>query len=1420
VVTASVGTGAGTLGLNQSAAGAVSPTLAGTFTGEVYTTPSTVTAITCATACAQTAITTTVSWSVTFSRSVTGVSASAFSLVASGLTGSAITTVTGSGTSWVVTASVGTGAGTLGLNQSAAGSVSPALAGTFTGEVYTTPSTVTAITCATACTQTAITSTVSWNVTFNRSVTGVDASAFSLVASGLTGSAITTVTGSGTGWVVTASVGTGAGTLGLNQSAAGAVSPTLAGAFTGEVYTTPGTVVTAIACATACTQTAVTTTVSWNITFNRSVTSVTSAAFGLVASGLTGSAITTVTGSGTSWVVTANVGAGAGTLGLNQTGAGTVSPTLSGTFSGQVYTTPPTVVTAITCASTCTQATTASSVSWNVTFNRSVTGVSSSAFALASSGLTGAFLATVTGSGTAWTVTANLGVGSGTLGLNQTGAGAVSPTLTGTFTGQVYTLLTASSLAIYKFDETSWNGAVAQVLDSSGNGNHAQAINGATTAITNPAPAIPESPGTCRYGVMTSSSVTNGNVKTPLPNLTTDFTAAAWIYSTNAATAGQRILTDDAAGTTGYGFSLGDGASGKLRFFSRGVVPVILDSTYSISSNTWYFVAAVADITNRTRTIYVFSSAGALLASTSIAHTGTWGTDAGAVQIGTSQSGYYFKGYIDEAQVYPRALSQSALTALATQTHVCPTAVGPDHFQLSHGGTGITCTATAVTLAAHSNDHSVFSTYTGTVTLGSSVGRGDWTLVTGSGTLSNGAANDGAATYGFTASDNGSVTLGFQDTTAETLSLTAADGSVTEASGNAVAATDDPSITFSTSGFEFQANSVVNAIGTQIAGKSSATAPGAQTLQIRAIKTSDSSTACVAALQGSKTVQFGYECVSPATCSASTLSVNGGSSTAIAANAAGSVSAYTNASMTFDNAGKASFSINWNDAGSTRLYARYALPVAGGAASGSYMAGSSNTFVSRPFAYALSITGNPAASSASGTKFITAGTTFNASARAVAWSSAADANNDGIADGMESSDTSATNNASLAGNATTPNFAPATSLTLTSNLILPAGGAHPGITGSASAVFSNGVAAISGMRYDEVGIIEISAAQGGSYLGLSTTETAKIRGSSGYVGRFYPKRFSVAANAPLFTNRCSAGAFTYQDQPFYFTTAPVLGVTALSAQGGTTSNYTTTDFFKLSSTLSGRSYVSAASGAHPLTVVNASVATLAGSTGGTGTATLSLVSGSSGDAFTYTRDAPEAPFAASVTANYTAADLTDSDGVCLDAANDGSCDTYSITPISGANLRYGRLVTDNSMGSELGPLGLPLYTQYYNGSGFMLNTADACSTLSTAALDFGAGTPAGLPAAGVMSVGIGGGTSTGTFSATTASGGRFGLSLSAPGAGNTGEISWQVNLGTAAAPWLQYDWDGNGTRTDDPSARATFGTFQGPKRIVFKREVW
>jgi hypothetical protein len=87
----------------------------------------------------------TVSWTVTFSQSVTGVSASNFSLAQTGVTGAGSIGVTGSGSVYTVTASTGTGDGTLGLSLSNTAGI-PGLAGTLTGQTYTIDKTAPVVT--------------------------------------------------------------------------------------------------------------------------------------------------------------------------------------------------------------------------------------------------------------------------------------------------------------------------------------------------------------------------------------------------------------------------------------------------------------------------------------------------------------------------------------------------------------------------------------------------------------------------------------------------------------------------------------------------------------------------------------------------------------------------------------------------------------------------------------------------------------------------------------------------------------------------------------------------------------------------------------------------------------------------------------------------------------------------------------------------------------------------------------------------------------------------------------------------------------------------------------------------------------------------------------------------------------------------
>ena len=110
-------------------------------------------------------------------------------------------------------------------------------------------------------------------------------------------------------------------------------------------------------------------------------------------------------------------------------------------------TTPP-VVTAINRANP--SPTSAASVSFNVMFSESVTGVDATDFQLATTGVSGASLTSVSGSGGSYTVAVNTGSGNGTIGLNLVDNDSIADATgnrlggagngNGNFTGQVYTI--------------------------------------------------------------------------------------------------------------------------------------------------------------------------------------------------------------------------------------------------------------------------------------------------------------------------------------------------------------------------------------------------------------------------------------------------------------------------------------------------------------------------------------------------------------------------------------------------------------------------------------------------------------------------------------------------------------------------------------------------------------------------------------------------------------------------------------------------------------------------------------------------------------------------------------------------------------------------------------------------------------------
>lgn len=351
----------------------------------------------------------------------------------------------------------------------------------------------------------------------------------------------------------------------------------------------------------------------------------------------------------------------------------------------------------------------------------------------------------------------------------------------------------SAPLAQYHMDEANWNGAPPQVLDSSGNGynasNSPNNSNVQAGTSRNSAPAIPTNSsgyGTCGYGVFSNSYLT---LPTGFPNLTSNFTITAWINTSNPAQSGQRIFEQDVNNSGGYGFSVGDGGTGNIRFFSRQINPIILDTpTHIIQANTWYFVTAVADITSKKTSIYVYNTAGNVLSHVSQHFTLNWGTDSGRIPsvasiggevnnacCGENSNRFRFAGDLDEVTVYPSALNPAQINQAFSLTHPCPMlTTAPGGFNAYDSGTPAGATTGYITtkiagsafsldlIALNPTKTAISTTFTGTVRvdlLDSSGGgpvdsngcNGAWPVIQ---TLAPGptfiAANNGRLTAGFT----------------------------------------------------------------------------------------------------------------------------------------------------------------------------------------------------------------------------------------------------------------------------------------------------------------------------------------------------------------------------------------------------------------------------------------------------------------------------------------------------------------------------------------------------------------------------------------------------------------------------------------------------------------------------------------------
>lgn len=707
----------------------------------------------------------------------------------------------------------------------------------------------------------------------------------------------------------------------------------------------------------------------------------------------------------------------------------------------------------------------------------------------------------------------------------------------------------------------------------------------------------------------------------------------------------------------------------------------------------------------------------------------------------------------------------------------------PDHYELAVASSGVTCLPLTVTVKACANASSPC-----TSTLASVSGR-TATLSASAGTLSastvtfdaNGTATTTWSHPGAADGSSASLTLGGEQ-------AAAANPRQCCPNGSSCSVANSCSTTFNTAGFVVAASA--GGAATTVPAQTAGTASGSFVL--RAVRSGTSTAACAAALTGSTTVDWALQCQNPGTCAATNLlTLSAGSTSTIASNPATGVTATTAVTMNFDANGNAPFSFNYANVGQVRL-------VASKAVNGATLSGSTNGFVVRPAGFALTNirqsaspnTANPGASSATGGVFVRAGEAFSATVTALTSAGAA---------------------APSFGRENTPE-----GVTLGATLVLPAGGTNATLANAtlAGGSFSNGVATTTTLAYGEVGVITLTPAlASGSYLGAGAVNGTP----SGNVGRFVPARFALA-NGSL-THRsglaCTpASTFTHLDETFRlgFT------LTAQNTSGGTTANYSGA-FARLDPANAAAWNLAGRDGSTLFTTAGSrlSLGSASGSFSG-GVASVTLSAAALRTAST------EGPFDAAF-----GVAPVDPDGVALasfDMASTagGANDRARVANVA---LRQGRLRLGHAIGAADRPLALPALLQHWNGSAWVPNTLDSCTTVPVSAMSFGnlrrTLTAADTAALGPL-----------TFSA-----GQGTLRLAAPGGGRSGTFDVALSLGAGATdasclqPWtpasgraataganlayLRGAWCSS-TPAHDPAARASFGLQRTQEHLIYRRE--
>ncbi|MEM7563098.1 MAG: DUF6701 domain-containing protein [Pseudomonadota bacterium] len=817
-------------------------------------------------------------------------------------------------------------------------------------------------------------------------------------------------------------------------------------------------------------------------------------------------------------------------------------------------------------------------------------------------------------------------------------------------------------LADLRMDQGSWTGAPGEVIDSGPNANHADTVGGInpqTGFICNAASIPLNTTGTAYQAVDTGLDMDS--------DIGSSGTISFWYNSNTAWDDGNERRLFDATDGVKYFFASIDG-SGRIRYWfedgSDGDYQATTTTAFTGFANTWKHLAFTWDVATTSARVFVDG----VEQSLNFANTGNTTPFSGfnTLYLGDNRhptyiySGTSANGLIDEALILDQALSASEILFIYNQnlagsswdgvTRVCPV-FGPDYFVTAHDGSGIYCLAEPVSVTATNTGGATATSYTGTITLDTQTGDGNWSLVSGSGSFNDVTADDGLATYTYALADAGVAIfeLDYPQGT-DIFDIEAFDGGIAD---------DDSEgdITFAASGFTVTATALANPppnpindpIPTQIAGTDF-------DVHITAYGTTPTDPQCgvIESYSGIKTLSQSTTWIDPAP---AVLSATGGGN------------------INFTN-GQAVVTAKYKDSGSIRLdYSEGSLN------------GNSNVFVVQPASFEIVLSGsNQTALDHTGTAYTSAGTDFSVTVTA--------------------KDSEGDTTASY-GNETS-----AESISLSHSLVLPGGGVSGTLSGGLGL---SGPAEFSGtFNYSEVGIIDLTASVGdGDFLGTGNI-TSTFSNVGRFTPASFEVNVTNSGWLEN-TCQTGLNPFTYIGQDFGYLVNPTFDVTAKSALAPTTTtqNYRG-NFVKLdatSVTVSGVTTDSSNLGNDGLTLMNIFFTSASMTTTPDNNGTVAYAFGNDRYRYgpdptllAYSKDSNSevTPFMADIDRSITLVD----DGDVASIVNE------TVSP-TGNEQRFGRIELGNAHGSELLDLQMPMIIEYLSASGYIQNTDDHNCTLIT-----------------------------------------------------------------------------------------------------------